>query len=522
MGGVEISKKLVLVNSASTIFKSLLSLTVFLWVNQFFVEVLPAEEYQAFALVFPLTLFVPLLTMWVTSGIARYVTEAYARHDLTRVTEITSTMLPLTAGAGLLVLTVGSVLLVYIRPILNISPDYVDEARLMFAILLATAVVRVVVLPFMPGIEVRQKFVFRNFFALGLEVLRTALLVWLLFGVSTRVIWLVVVMIPIQTIDIGVSLTYSRRLVPELRFRRDHFRPGLVREICSFGGATMVARSAAVAREVCSPLFLAHGPGTAIQQALANWSYRLGANVESKFYPIVLGPLLTLQPALTAMHATSQDVRLKSAFLRMSRYLLWVFMFFGVPGIVFHRSVWDAWLDPEYALKVADGAVVLALLFAKGAFVFPQPILAQIALAKARPGQLAWRVAVIELSSVALAWFFVFQRGYGAIGVALATLIAAGVGTPLLHWPFALRLTGTTWSEFTRRTLVPGFLPPLIALPVWYLLWRQLEPTTWPGLIACGAAGGAVFALVLFGFCLEEHERADLRKVFSRLKRRLV
>ena len=44
-GGIEISKKLVVLNSASSVIKSILSLTVVFWIQRHLVRNVPEEEY---------------------------------------------------------------------------------------------------------------------------------------------------------------------------------------------------------------------------------------------------------------------------------------------------------------------------------------------------------------------------------------------------------------------------------------------------------------------------------------------
>ncbi|HED65579.1 MAG TPA: hypothetical protein ENJ09_08490 [Planctomycetes bacterium] len=515
MGGIEISKRLVLINSASSILRSVLSLTVLLYIQQYLVAHVSPAEYEALALVFPLMLFVPLLTMVVGSGLSRYIIEAYAKHDTKRVREIVSTMFPLTLGAGVFVAIVGAILTYYIQPILGIEPAYTRDARIMFSILVGKAAVSTALLPFFTGIDVKQKFLFRNMFSLGTEVLRIALLFTLLFGVSTRVLWLVVATVPGTIIELIVFVWYSRRLVPELTYTPSLFNRALIRPICSFGGYTLMARISAVAREMLGPLFLGHGAGP--QDV---WSYRLGGYVESRFFPTVLGPLITLQPALTGMHAGGQEERLQRAYTRMSRYLLWTFLLFAIPAMILHQNIWDVWLDPKFAPKVQAGSIVMVLLFAKSFFVFPQPILAQIALARARNRPLAWRVAAIELSGVALAAYFIFGRHMGAIGLALATLIASAIGTPLLFWTFGLQLTGLTWKQWRRATILPGLIPALAATPVWAAAWYWIDPSGWLELIAAGALGSIVYVFVLLRFCLGPSEKQDLSKVIGKLRMR--
>jgi hypothetical protein len=515
--GIEISKRLVLINSASTVIKSVLGLSILFWVQRHLVESVSPEEYKVLVLVFPLLLFVPLLTMTVGGGVGRFVIEAYAKGDTKRVTQITSTLFPLTILVGALVFLIGGILVWKIQPVLNLAPEYTNDARIMFAILVGSAGVRATLIPFFVGLEVKQKFLFRNVLGLGLELLRIALLLSLLFGVSTRVIWLVVATVPGSIIDIIVSFTYSRRLVPALRFDRREIRRELIAPIVHFGGWTLVARAAAIAREASAGLFLSH-----FSSAIQLQAYRLGAYVETRFYPTVLSPLLTLQPALTGMFAKGEEARLRRTYFRVSRYILWTFLFFAVPGMIFHREIWEVWLEPESAARLADGSIVMVLLFAKSFFVFPQPALAQIALAKARHGPMALRSLLIEGSTVALTFYVVWGRGYGAVGLAAAMLAVSAIGTPLLHWTYGFKLTEAKLGDWLRDTMKPGLLPAAVATPVWFACAFLFDASVWWQLFLAGALGCAVYAATLLRFCLTPDERVDVGKVVAKARARIA
>ena len=516
--GIDISKRLVAVNSASTVIRTVISLTVVFWVQRILLNAVDAEEYKVLALVSPLMLFVPLFTMWFGGGISRYVIEAYAKGDKKRVTEITSTMAPLCWAAAVGIVAVGSVLTWKIRFVLDLDPSYERDAQIMFGILVLQAAMRACILPFTVGIEVKQRFFFGNVLTTALEVVRIALTFYLLFGVSKRVLWMVIATVPGGIIENVVIFIYSRRLVPELRFRIDAIRREIVKPLVKFGGAILATRIPAIAREMSLPLFLAHGPKA--ESAVQASAYRLGGYVETRFYPTVLAPLLNLQPALIGMHAGGMEDRLRRTFFRMSRYLLWTFLAFGVPLSIFHRELWRVWLADASEVYAA-GAVVLVLLFAKSFFVFPQPIIASIALARARHGEMAKRVIATELSTIALAYLFARPLGLGAIGIALGTLTATAICVPLLHWTFGLRLTESRFRDFARESILPGLLPALAASPVWGFAWWRLPVVSWWSLGLAGTLGALVYLFVLVRFCLDDSEQRDLRKALSGLRRRL-
>jgi O-antigen/teichoic acid export membrane protein len=420
-------------------------------------------------------------------------------------------------AGGLVVLLGGSFVAENIGYVLDIAPGYEDDARLMFLLLVIAPGVRTILMPFMVGLQVKQKFVFLSVLGFCHELLKAAIMFGLLYGVSTRVLWVVVAALPPALLEIIISFTVSRRLVPSLRFRRSEIRRELIRPILSFGSSVLVARAASVVRENAGPLLLNH-----LSNPVQVASNRMGSYVETRFYPAILGPMLTVQPALTAMHAMGSDERLRRTYFRMSRYLLWVFLFFTVPGMVYNRELWDLYLGADIvALKCPEAGIVLVLLMGKSFFVFAQPVLAQVALAKAKAGAMAVRVLAIEGSTVLVIWYLVAFEDMGATGVALATLSVAAVGGPLLLWPFGLHLTGGKASEFLRETVLRGLIPAMCAAPVWVGLWLNRPPQSWLEFFGFCAAGWVVYAAVLLIFLLEPHEREDMGKVLAGLKRRL-
>ena len=513
---VEISKKLVLVNSASSVLKSVLGLGIVIWLQGHLYHRVSPDEYKVLATTMALMLFVPLLTTAVAGGITRFTTEAYSLGQNRRVTQITSTMWPLCCGGALLILLVGAVLTWQIGALLKLEPRYVNDARAMFAVLLATAAWRISLLPFMTGLTIKQKFLFRNALGLTTQLLHLGMIVIAFHFWDTRVIWVVLATIPGTILELTWSFVYSRRLVPELRFRRSEFRRELIRPVTSLGGWNLLARAAGVIRQMSGPLLLAQLPGE--RGALQVRAHRFGSYVETRFLPAVLGPLITLQPGMIGMHASGQEQRLRRTYFRTTRYLLWVVALFGIPAVIFRNELYRAWLGPGSITEMPEAPIVMMLLFAKLPFNFPQPVLAQIALAQGKSRLTAIRSAIIEGLTLIATLYLVFGEGMGAVGVAAATLVGTAVLQPALMWPLGLRLTNATFGAWTRSVLVPGAIPSLVAGPVWLAAGHWLAPTSLVELAISGAIGAAVYALVLVRFCLSPEDRADLATAVARLR----
>jgi hypothetical protein len=78
---VPTSKRLVLINSVSSIVTRMLHITALLWASQHLVRQVPAEEYALLAVLMPIMLLVTPLQSLLSSGLSRYVTAAYAVGD---------------------------------------------------------------------------------------------------------------------------------------------------------------------------------------------------------------------------------------------------------------------------------------------------------------------------------------------------------------------------------------------------------------------------------------------------------
>ena len=88
---VEIKKSLLLIGSASAFVRRVLGLTVLFWMWQYLIRRIPAEEFVLYPISMGIVALMPLVQVALASGLGRYLTEAHARGDARRVTEITST-----------------------------------------------------------------------------------------------------------------------------------------------------------------------------------------------------------------------------------------------------------------------------------------------------------------------------------------------------------------------------------------------------------------------------------------------
>jgi O-antigen/teichoic acid export membrane protein len=225
---------------------------------------------------------------------------------------------------------------------------------------------------------------------------------------------------------------------------------------------------------------------------------------------------VSLFPVLTALHATSQLDRLRSAHLRAGRYALWMVLAVGVPCAVFGRELYSLYAGIQFS---AAGTVLLALVISMP-LELGNILLTPIARAKGAVRELAIRTLVQQTLNLGMILLLVGGYGMGALGAALAALATALVIEPLVMCPFALRLVNCRLEEFLLKALLPGVLPAVPYLGLLLALKSTQGPDSWLAIGLCGGFGLVVYLALVYLFGFREQDRKDIGQALTSLVER--
>ena len=509
---VLVSKRLVLMNSASSVATQMLSITVLIWLQQYLIKRITPEEYSILPVLYAAMMFAPLITTILTGGLGRYIVEAYSRKDDERVSQIVSTMFPILCLAGLVFLTAGCSFAWFIDKFLKIVPERLWDARVMMAMLMLSAAIRLPLAPFTVGLFVRQKFVLQNIIRLSVEVFRISLLFVLLFGISTRVLWVVVASSSAELLSLLLTFIVSSRLMPVLAFSRAKMRWSIAGEITSFGGWSFVNALANTVRMAFDPIIL-----NRFASPLDVTNYYIGSIPFTRVQQLSNMVRDPLGPPLIAMHALQERARLANAYIRGGRIALWFALLPAVPLFVFSNELITLYIGPEY-LDAANVMRLLLLLFpiAYGNTMFPQ-----IAEATSRIRVFAIRFLMTNAINLGLTLLFVGYYHMGAIGSALGTAIALAVCYPLSMWPAGRKLVDVDFHRWYRESLAPGYLPALIALIAAYAAKWVFSPSSWVSLGFCAAFSMTAYGAAWYFGALQPVDKKNLESALSELRTKM-
>lgn len=485
----------------------LLQATFLIWLNRFLVRRIGAEEYSLLPMFSAIAVCLPLMSTVFTSGVSRYVLEAYARRDSRGITCIISSIYPLILGVVFLTLAVGGALVTQVDSVFVIAPDQVLQAQAMLAIMILAFVSRLLLEPFQAGIYVHQRFVLKNVIELLGQFLGIGLLAALLLKVSTRLVWVTLSSALGNTL-VQLSLAIvSLRLLPCLRFRPRAFRSDIARRLVSFGGWLSLMRFSDALLRSAVPLLL--NRFSASTELVSLHLGRIASRQISSFMMDVTSPC---QPAMTAMYVQGHHEQVRIMFFRLGRLSLWALGVVVAPLVVFRGELFVVYLGEKFTTYSIATAVMMIDLLAIYLY-FSVYAVGRVAVAQARVRGLAIVYVIWQVIALALTFYFVVSQKMGAIGAAYAALIASVLVCFLGFLPLSLKLVSSDLRMFLTKTLIPGCVPGFFGGAAMLFLRHVASQSTWLRLGTCTAIGMGVTLVSTF-FCFQQEDRADAKRIW--------
>jgi O-antigen/teichoic acid export membrane protein len=501
MEHISTSKRLVLVNALSQIVTRVLNLSVLVWLQQYLLKRISPEEYSLFPVIMSAIFFMPLLTSFMNVGLTRHVTEAYAKGDNDQVTTFVSSMFPFILGVGLLMMLLGIGFSWNVDQFLNIPDGRGDEATLMMLLLVVTLGVDFILFPFRIGFNLKQRFVILNIMRLGREFLRMLILLILLFSVSTSVVWVVLATAISTILSVLVEVWVSMRLVPALTFRLSMVRLREVIEPLTFGWWSLVSQAAQQIKRSSDPIIL-----NLFSTPLEVTCFFVGSLVGNNLFSMIHLFLIPLQPQLIALYVSGNQQKLRNAYYRINKYMMWATVLAVAPLIIFRNEVVVLYIGAEYI----KAATVLMLLLLPLPLYVANVMLMRIAPAINQVRATTSRELLSECLNMGLTIYLVAALHMGAFGSALATCLVGIITQLVLFIPLSVRMLDIDVKQWLAQTFLPGLMPGLVASVVWVVLERYYSPQTWMSLAVCALGGVVVYCVFLFFFGLKAFERLEL------------
>lgn len=508
-----LNKRILLINSISSTVARVINLTVLVWLQRYLLQRIATEEYALYPVVTAIMMFVYTIRLVFISGVSRYTTAAYAKGDDEAVTRITSSMFVVTAAIALVIATAGGIAAWNGERLLTVSADLAFDARVMLGLMVFSTAVQIGAAPFEVGLYARQRFVLINAVELLSTLLRLSLLFVLLFGVSTRVLWVSVATEAANLSNLALRVFFSHRAIPAIRLHWQAISRSTTALVGAYGSWALLSQVAYRIMTSAAPIIL-----NKLATPLDVTCYHLGNLLHIHLHSFIQTVAQPLVPALTGLHAVGDRARVATAYVRYGRYYSWAFFMAAVPIIILRRELVTLYLGEGYLLA----ATVILLLVSDSVLCLSNYLLYALAVATGQMRSLAVRAIIMQTVNLGLTLYVVGSLGMGAVGAALSVFAVRQVSAVLLEIPLGLRLAGVPLGRWLRESVVPGYLPGCVAAAVLWGIRALAHPASLVELSASVTVAALVYLVVLGGVCLADEDRRDLaaaaRRVLSRRK----
>jgi len=499
---VVISRKLVLVNMASSVFTQVFSLAVLIWLQPYLLKRISPEEYSLLPVVTSIMGFAPLISALFISGIGRFLVEAYAEGKAEEVTNIFSSIMPVIAIIGLIILVAGTGFSFRIDSFINVSREYRSDAMLMMLLLVGAFVINFWSMPFFAGFAIKQAFVLQNFISCLVELLRLSLLLFLILGLGAHVIWVVVAYFVSMLIGSAAKVFVSKKLVPQLKIKKNQIDFKRIKKIFSFGSWMFVGQIAEQIRKCAQPIML-NWWSTPLDVA----NFHLGSLFNRQldnFLPLLLQPI---QPVLIALHVKRDINQLKSLFFSVNKYLMWVLLLVMVPLFLFGEQLFVFYVGPNFMIA----AHVMSFLIVSKVIELSLYMIWRIAPAVNQIRTISIFSLIIQFANIVLSFVLIKYYYLGAVGSSIAVCCSIVIGSLFLILPVSMIIVKFSVLEWIKNTFLPGVLPAIFAGIVWLVIF-QYHNSNLTGM-AFGALGAVPVYFLLCFLCMNNRDKAMLAQI---------
>lgn len=244
----------------------------------------------------------------------------------------------------------------------------------------------------------------------------------------------------------------------------------------------------------------------------AQTAYYSVATLPTSFALSIIGSMIgPLMPASSALSTKRSALGMGELLAKVTRYATIILFLTGLPLIVCGFPLLRFWVGPVYAVHTLK--YLRILIFANVVRSLCLPYATMIA---ATGRQRAYTTAAVSEAAVNLGSSICLAIRFGAIGVALGTLIGSFVSVSL-HFSVSMRYTQSTLAISRSRLLIKGMLQPaIIAIPslILFPFWGSPTHLSLGPQLTILWAFSTLFCAWLGG--LKAKERDDLIRHFRR------
>ena len=480
--------------------KVILSLAISLISVPLVLKALGPSDYGLYALVAGVVAMLSFLNNSMTVSSQRYMSVAMGEGSYGKINSIYNTSFLLHLGLGLLVAVAFEVIGLFAIDRLNILPERMHSAKIIYQFLILSTFAKIVAVPFDALVNAKEDMLPFSIIELIDSLLMLAIAFSIAYIPGDRLIFYGICVASISVLTFFMKYGWCRYAYKDCRIKLKEYKGKFhIKEMLDFtgwnlfGGLAMMGRNQGVA--VIINIFLgtivnaAYGVANQINGALGHFS-------------------ATFQKAINPQLMKSEGMKDRSRLFRISyissKFSVLALAFFAIPLLIEMEEVLTLWLKddiPPYTMHLARYIILLSLVYQ-----YSTGIMSAIqATGKIRDYQIT--MGTILLLNVPVA-YYILKFGYPVYYTTMAFVVMEVISLCVrLYW--SNRLIGMKVTDYLKHVIFPTgviiLIPTSLALMPHFLMERSFIRFIIVCTIYC-----SFFAILMFRYAFNEGLRVQI------------
>lgn len=499
----------VIFNTIILYVKIITSLAIALISVPLILKALGSSDYGLYNLVAGVVAMLAFLNNSMTVSSQRYMSVAMGENNERKINSIYNTSFLLHLGLGFFVIVAFEVIGLFAIDKLNILPERMLSAKIIYQFLVLSTFTKIVAVPFDALVNAKEDMLPFSIIELIDSLLMLAVAFSLAYIPGDKLTFYGLCVAAISVLVLSLKYSWCRYAYKECRINLKKNRGTFqIREMLSFtgwnlfGGLAMIGRNQGVA--IIINLFLgtivnaAYGVANQINGALGHFS-------------------ATFQKAINPQLMKSEGMNDRNRLLRISfissKFSVLALALFAVPLVIEMDEVLKLWLKddvPPYTMRLAQFILLLSI-----AYQYSVGIMSAIqATGRIRNYQIT--MGSILLLNVPIA-YTILRLGYPVYYTTMAFVVLEIISLCVRIF-MATHLTGMRVKDYYKNVFLPTMVIILIPLTI-ALIPHFLMSQTFLRLIIVSSIYGLSFIVLMFRYAFEKNQRiAILSRLFDKYK----
>lgn len=499
--------KRVMLNTVILYANLLVTMAISLYSVRLVLHALGASDYGLYALVSGVIAMLAFLNASMTVATQRFMSVFMGSGDKSKVQDAYRVSILLhVIIAGLVVLLFEGAGLFLFDGFLNIPPERIHVAKVIYQFLVVSMLFTILSVPFEAMINANEHFLAYSLLSIFYSLLKLALALLLMVVNYDKLVFYAAGITVIAVLDVVSKVIYNRYKYPDISVRfRSSIDWKLFKDMFSFAGYNTLSSFAIITRNQGIAVVLNLFFGTVINAAYG---------IANQINGVLSGFSSTLQKSINPQLMKSEGAQNRDRMLNISfvssKFSVLVLGYFAIPLIVEMPYVLNLWLKdyPEGTIWLSRLILILSLFYQ-----FSVGLMSAIqSVGKIKRYTMVMCMVLLLNIPVACLLLWMGLPAYSVvIGMIFIELVALFV-----RLKFAARLTGLDIASYMKQVIVPTCVTMAFSL-FFSMIVSAMLPTSFVRLVFTSLLSVVVSLIGTWVMVLNKTEKNLIRDVLGGL-----